>query len=161
MDGKENGTNPNEEFIIGLLFCGLLLTGLILAIMLGRTNNDQHLAEIDKQQHSIQCYQNGVIYYDGVSKGDIVLNIYNVLGFKETKVNTLTPSLVVYKQELHCCGNQDEEATAKFYLEDGGGGEYLVVDVKQWSFDKPEEIDEFCVKMKLQLSFANKESTIG
>lgn len=79
----------------------------------------------------------------------------------ETKVDTLTPSLVVYKQEPHCCGNQDEEATAKFYLEDGGEGEYLVIDVKQWSFDKPEEIDEFCAKMKLQLSFANKESTIG
>lgn len=77
------------------------------------------------------------------------------------KNEALTPSLVVYKQEPHCCGNQDEEATAKFYLEDGGGGEYLVIDVKQWSFDKPEEIDEFCAKMNLQLSFAKKESTIG
>jgi len=69
----------------------------------------------------------------------------------------------VFSQEMHCCGDPDENV-AKLALElvDGGAGEYLVFKAKHWSFDEGAEgraqIDELANVMKKMLSTARKET---
>lgn len=63
---------------------------------------------------------------------------------------------IMYAQEMHCCGTTDEDATATMTLEDGGGGEYLVLDVHQWAFSDAAEVDAFVAEMKRLLATASE-----
>ena len=65
----------------------------------------------------------------------------------------------VFSQEMHCCGDPDENvAELALELMDGGAGEYLVFKAKHWSFDEGAEgcaqIDELASVMKKMLSTA-------
>lgn len=63
---------------------------------------------------------------------------------------------MTYVQVMHCCGTSDDEAFAELELHDGGGGEYLVLDAKQWAFNDEAEVDEFATAMKQLLATAEK-----
>lgn len=59
-----------------------------------------------------------------------------------------------YEQEMHCCGDCDLEAHLTLELQEGGGGEYLVMHAVHWSIDSQAEIDDLCAKLTAMLAQA-------
>lgn len=56
-------------------------------------------------------------------------------------------SSMKYKQEMHCCGPLDEEPSLTIEVDDGGGGEYLILHAAHWSFSGREDIDALHAKL--------------
>jgi hypothetical protein len=53
-----------------------------------------------------------------------------------------------FVQEMHCCGVADAEATLTIDINDGGGGEYVVMHASHWSFENENEVDLLAATLK-------------
>lgn len=82
--------DDKEEFIIGLLFCLGLIGLIFFGIHLDRQDKQyeiQHLEKVKSERHLVQCYQNGVTYYDKIAEGEVIINRYGILRFQEQNGN--------------------------------------------------------------------------
>ena len=54
---------------------------------------------------------------------------------------------VTFAQEPHCCCPFDADPALMIEIEDGGGGEYLVITAVQWAIDSRAEMDALHAKL--------------
>lgn len=57
----------------------------------------------------------------------------------------------VFTQEMHCCGPLDAVPKLTVEVCDGGGGAYIVMHAKHWSFDDS-ELDRIAARIKAILA---------
>lgn len=63
-------------------------------------------------------------------------------------------------QAMHCCGGEDptwDIATAEIAIHDGGGGEYVAINIREWAFDEPEQVDELADAIKAFMAMNVRE----
>lgn len=57
----------------------------------------------------------------------------------QIKANLLTQTLeMTYTQEADCCTTEEQYLTIK--TDNGGGGDFFVIETKRWAFDTIEEL---------------------
>lgn len=59
-----------------------------------------------------------------------------------------------FSQEMHACGPVDDEATLSISIQDGGGGQYVVLNAHEWSIEIYGEIDELAERLRDMLKQA-------
>lgn len=64
-----------------------------------------------------------------------------------------------FRQEMHCCGPDDgmgmslaRDSDLTIRIEDGGGGEYVVLNAFEWVFESDADIDELAGHLKQMLA---------
>jgi hypothetical protein len=63
------------------------------------------------------------------------------------KANLLSQTLeITFTQEADCCSIEEQYLTIK--TENGGGGDFYVIETKRWSFDTIEEIIDTLTQFK-------------
>lgn len=63
------------------------------------------------------------------------------------KANLLSQTLeITFTQEADCCSTEEQYLTIK--TENGGGGDFYVIETKRWSFDTIEEIVDTLTQFK-------------
>ena len=63
------------------------------------------------------------------------------------KANLLSQTLeMTYTQEVDCCTTEEQYLTIK--TDNGGGGDFYVIETKRWAFDTVEEIIELLNQFK-------------
>jgi hypothetical protein len=72
------------------------------------------------------------------------------------KSNLLSQSFeMTFTQDADCCTSEDQFITIK--TDDGGGGDFYVIETKRWAFDTIEEIVEILNKFKEKHDKIKKE----
>lgn len=69
----------------------------------------------------------------------------------------MRPTKHEFTQAPHCCLSRDEAPLLRMELEDGGGGEFLVLHASHWAMESEAEIDMLAAEMKAMLANANRE----
>ena len=65
----------------------------------------------------------------------------------QIKANLLSQTLeMTYTQEADCCTTEEQYLTIK--TDNGGGGDFYVIETKRWAFDTVEEIIELLNQFK-------------
>lgn len=69
-----------------------------------------------------------------------------------------------FRQEMHCCGPEDgtpvsesPDSSLSIRIEDGGGGEFVVLNAYEWSFDGEADIDALAAHIKEMLATCEAE----
>lgn len=57
----------------------------------------------------------------------------------------------VWTMPMHSCGNEDVEATASAERHDAGAGDYIVLNINEWSLDNVADLDVLYDKIKEML----------
>ena len=63
-----------------------------------------------------------------------------------------------FRQEPHCCADEDVVSTVELELVDGGGGEYLVLRATEWAIDDAKELAELTAEIKSMMATAKTEA---
>jgi hypothetical protein len=65
----------------------------------------------------------------------------------QIKANLLSQTLeMTYTQDSDCCTTEEQYLTIK--TDNGGGGDFYVIETKRWAFDTVEEIIELLEQFK-------------
>ena len=65
----------------------------------------------------------------------------------------------LFRQEPHCCSDEDCDATVELELIDGGGGEFMVLRTTEWAIDDAKELAELVDELKAMMKTAKTAKT--
>ena len=64
----------------------------------------------------------------------------------------------LFRQEPHCCSDEDCDATVELELIDGGSGEFMVLRATEWAIDDAKELAELTAEIKSMMATAKTEA---
>ena len=64
----------------------------------------------------------------------------------------------LFRQEPHCCANEDVDSTVELELVDGGCGEFMVLRTTEWAIDDAKELAELTAEIKSMMATAKTEA---
>lgn len=65
---------------------------------------------------------------------------------------------ITFAQEPHCCCPIDDEPALTIEIEDGGGGEFIILHAVHWAFEGRRDIDALHAKLIEMLDACRDES---